>query len=400
MAAVAEGLRLLLVADVSAEQVLGGAERMLNAHLRALLEAGHTVTLLTRQPDPDAPLRIALPCGIDEHRLPYDGDRGLRGFMQLRRAAGAWWRLRASHFDLVVAEQPFVAAALVAAGCRLPRLQVCHSLACEEYAGRYGLDGGLRARLAAAAMLWLERWIYRTADRVLALSVFTRERLRRMVGVAPEQVVIAPAGVSLPRRVRAAQRQAWRAQLGWEGPVVVTLRNLVPRTGVDLLVQTAAILRRSHPALRWCVIGAGPLQQPLRHLAGMLAVEEQIEWCGYLDEEQVAMRMAAADLFLLPTRSLEGFGLVTLEAAGFGLPVVATPVDANLEVVPELDDNRLAEAATPQALARAVGEALAAQQDEEYEARATRIRDQAQQRFPWQAHDAALLRAIAQIAAG
>ncbi|MDQ7058467.1 MAG: hypothetical protein Q9N62_08520 [Ghiorsea sp.] len=44
--------RILMVADVSAETVLGGAERMLHHHLRALVDAGHEVTVLTRQPEP------------------------------------------------------------------------------------------------------------------------------------------------------------------------------------------------------------------------------------------------------------------------------------------------------------------------------------------------------------
>ncbi len=391
-------LRVLMVADVSAERVLGGAERMLLAHLRALQEAGRGVTLLTRQPEPDAPLRIRLENGMDEHRLPYGGDRGPGGFLQLRRAAREWWQLRASHFDVVVAQQPFVMAALRSAGCRLPRLQVCHSLACEEYAGRHGLDWGMRARTVAWAMQRLERGIYRSADRVLAMSVFTRERLRRLLGVLPERILVAPAGVTLPRRVSEEQRAAWRDALGWRGPVVVTLRNLVPRTGVDLLVQCAAMLRHTHPDLRWCVIGDGALAEPLRGLCAMLQVEDRVAWCGYLDEDEVAKRLAAADLFMLPTRALEGFGLVTLEAAGHGLPVVATPVDANIEVVPAITGNRLATEATPAALAQATAEALAALSEHDGDdVRRQNIRQQVQSVFPWSTHDRALVEAVSSL---
>ncbi len=394
-----DSLRVLLVADVSAERVLGGAERMLVEHLRALVAGGHQVTLLTRQPHPDAAERITLAHGVSEHRLRFDGDRGLSGLRQLREQAKAWWRLRSENFDVVVAEQPFVMSALQAAGCALPRLQVCHSLASEEFATRHGLDWGPKPRLAAAAMRRLEGRVYRSADRVLALSCFTRERLRRVVGVLPRRIVVAPGGVSLPRKVGDDERARWREELGWQGPVVVTLRNLVPRTGVDLLVQCAAILRHSHPTLRWCVIGDGELAAPLCHLCGMLQVTPLIEWCGYLDEAEVARRMAAADLFMLPTRALEGFGLVTIEAASFGLPVVATPVDANVEVVPKIAANRLAEAATPQALAAATAQLLAEIPDD-LDGYRRQIRQQVAAAFGWERHDAALLTAVAAVAQG
>jgi len=386
-------LRVLLVADVSAEKVLGGAERMLVEHLRALVDGGHVVTLLTRQPTPDATLRIALGNGVDEHRLPFNGDRGLLGLHQLRQQARLWWQLRSTNFDVVVAEQPFVMSALRAAGCKLPRLQVCHSLACEEYATRHGLDWGLKAHAVTAAMRQLECALYRSADRVLALSCFTCERLRRVIGVSAQQVMIAPAGVSLPRRASEMQRTQWREEFGWRGPVVMTLRNLVPRTGVDLLVQSAAILRHTHPDLRWCVVGDGELREPLHHLCGMLQVEDLITWSGYLNEEEVARRMQAADLFMLPTRALEGFGLVTVEAASHGLPVVATPVDANVEVVAALDANYLAQAATPQALARATAELLAAMPDDLITYR-QHIRQQVSEVYSWEKHDNTLLQTV------
>ncbi|MDQ6963453.1 MAG: glycosyltransferase family 4 protein, partial [Mariprofundales bacterium] len=246
------------------------------------------------------------------------------------------------------------------------------------------------------AMRQLEGGVYRSARRVLALSCFTRERLRRVVGVAPERIAVVPGGVSLPPLMDSEQRAVVRQQLGWRGAVVVTLRNLVPRTGVDLLVQSAAILRHSHPDLRWCVIGDGELGRPLRDLSALLHVDHLLEWCGYLDEEDVRQRMQAADLFMLPTRSLEGFGLVTVEAASHGLPVVATPVDANIEVVPSIDGNYLAAAATPQALVQATVELLADTPDD-LTAYRHHIRQQVVDIYSWERHDAALLQMVAQL---
>lgn len=383
-------VRVLLVADVSAEAVHGGAERMLVNHMRAIREAGHTPTLLTRQPRADAPLQHDLGEGEIEHRLPFDGNRGIGGLRQLLRGAKAWWPRYREQFDLVVAEQPFTMWALHRAGCRLPRLQVCHSFAHEEYATRHGLDWNLRHQLAASAMRRLEGGVYRSSRSLLVLSGHMQKRLGEVFQIDPARVTVAHGGVGMPPEMGVEDRRCAREEMGWCGPVVVTLRNLVPRTGVDMLVQAAAMLRHEFPALRWCVIGTGPLLQPLRKLAAELDMADRIEFTGYLEEHEVTRRMQAADLFMLPTRSLEGFGLVTPEANACGLPVVATPVGANPEVAGATPYNRLASAISPEALAEAAAGVLREAAD--HAVRQESLRRHVADRFDWSQHDEAFIR--------
>lgn len=383
--------RVLVVADVSAEQVLGGAERVLTHHLRALQQAGHHVELLTRQPSADAPLSATVCGSIREHRLPYHGHRGWQGLNQLRSEASVWWSKHGDDFDVVVAEQPFTIWALLKAGCRLPRLQVCHSFAFEEYAMRHGHGGGLTHRLAAMAMKRLERKVYHSANELLVLSMFMRKRLRSFFDIPDNMTTIVPGGVSvLPQPEQA--RDEVRRRLGWDGPMVVTLRNLVPRTGVDLLVEAAGRMSWINPELRWCVIGEGALMPQLQAQATALGVSRRIEFTGYLNEQEVAERLFAADIFMLPTRDLEGFGLVTLEANACGLPVIATPVAANREVVPSLPYNRLASAVSAEALADAVASML---EDGilDDEARQS-LRKAVDAKYSWRHHDAAFVKAV------
>ncbi|MDT8375493.1 MAG: glycosyltransferase [Mariprofundaceae bacterium] len=383
--------RILLVTDVSAEVVHGGAERMLIHHIRALLQAGKKVTVLTRQPEPDAPVKITLENGVVEYRLPYAGDRGPVGLKQLKRGAAVWWQEHSDRFDAVVAEQPFTIWALLQAGCGLPRLQVCHSFAFEEYTTRHGRSGGLRHRLVAAAMRRLERKVYRSADGFLVLSRFMQERLSGFFRVNRDLIALAPGGVDIPDSCSSEQRDKLRASLQWEGPVVVTLRNLVPRTGVDLLVAAAGLLKNEMPQLRWCVIGRGALLDDLRAQAEALGVSDRVEFAGYLSEAEVRKRLCAADLFMLPTRELEGFGLVTLEANACGLPVVATPVTANKEVVPSLPCNRLADAVSADALTAAVREMLQIKFDQASRQALSRA---VEAKYAWHHHDTAFVRAV------
>jgi len=388
-------VRVLLVADVSAEKLLGGAERMLMRHVRALAEMGD-LTVLTRQPERDAPLKVEVATGVTEYRLPFSGNRGIGGMWQLMWGAKRWWRRHQDEFDIVVAEQPFVIWALWQAGCRLPRLQVCYAFAFEEYATRYGLDWSPRHGLAMAAMRRLEGSLYVSANRLLVLSDYSKRRLHECFSDASCPVDIAYGGVDAPSSVSRKARDMARKQLGWQGPVVVTLRNLVPRTGVDMLVQAAAMLRHTMPDLRWCVMGAGALLEPLKWLAEQLDVVDRIEFTGYLPEDEVALRMRAADAFMLPTRSLEGFGLVTVEANANGLPVVATPAGANSEVAGSTSDNILADAITPEALAEATR--LLFDRHEDHMKRAGRLHAHVNEHFDWQLHDRAFIDAVKALA--
>ncbi len=389
-------MNILVVSDVSAEQVHGGAERMLVHHIRALRDSGYGVTVLTRQPDPDAALTMKLDGRVVEHRLLYTGDRGTAGLQQLKKGAAVWWHKYAGRFDAVVAEQPFIMWALLKAGCNLPRLQVCHSFAFEEYATRYGKKGGFKHRLAGFAMRRLERKVYRSADRFLVLSHFMQKRLSDFFQIDKNLITIASGGVDVPEIAVFERRDELRHALQWDGPVVITLRNLVERTGVDLLVKAAAILKEEMPELRWCVIGRGELLQPLQELASQLEVADRVEFTGYLAEEAVQQRLIAADLFMLPTRDLEGFGLVTLEANACGLPVVATPVTANKEVVPSLPFNRLADAVSAEALANTVRVLFKEAQSDDLSRylRRHELRHAVEKKYAWQHHDVDFLQVV------
>ena len=385
-------MKVLVVSDVSAETVLGGAERMLTNHIRALHKAGHQVTVLTRQPNEHAPLEIRLTGDIQEYRLPYHGDRGISGLLQLSREAEQWWICHSSQFDAVVSEQPFVIWALQKAGCDLPRLQVCYSFAFEEYLTRHAGRWNLIDRIAAFAMRRLEKNVYQSAGKLLVLSRYTERRMEEAFGLMSDRIVVSSGGVEMPE-LPSASRSDVRESFSWKGPVVMTLRNLVPRTGVDLLIEAAHLLKEDFPALQWCVIGQGALLQKLREQAVELEVSDRIEFTGYLPEEEVKKRMYAADLFMLPTRDLEGFGLVTLEANSCGLPVVATPVTANREVVPSLPLNLLSDDVSGEALARAVHEMLDEKKGEDEQSRLA-LQKAVESQYAWHHHDDAFVQSV------
>jgi len=387
--------RVLMVADVSAESVHGGAERMLHHHLRALVDAGYEVTMLTRQPSPDAEVCIALSqFGIQEFRFPFSGDKGYKGLKELKSAAKQWWKHHQDEFDVVVSEQPFVMWALLEAGCKLPRLQVCHSLACEEYETRHALNMTWKHKLVIQAMRKLEAQVYRSAQQVMVLSQYTQDKLKTFFAVR-NHTSINPGAAELYQGLTLSARDVVRQDLHWDKPVVSTLRNLVPRTGVDLMIQVAAIVKHQGKDVRFVVMGDGALRDSLQKLAEALDVLDMVEFTGFLAEEDVQKRLLASDVFMVPTRGLEGFGLVTLEANAWGTPVLATPISANKELVPSIMHNQLSANASPLALAEKLMWML---DNPLSDGQRQRTADDAMKQYNWAKHDVNFLEQVKTLA--
>lgn len=386
---------VLIVADVSSASVHGGAERMLHHHIRALVAAGKAVTVLTRQTKPDDALYAEIEhLAVGEHRLPFSGHKGYQGLKQLKAEAKVWWKIHQHKFDVVVAEQPFVMWALLQAGCDLPRLQVCFSFAFEEYETRYGLFMTWKHKAAIAAMRRLEAKIYKSADKLMGLSQFTQDRLEDFFHVAPEHCVVNPAAAEVGDAFEAEKRAQYRQSLGWTTPVITTLRNLVPRTGVDLLIQVAAIVKAKRADVRFVVMGDGVLRASMQKMAEDLDVADVVEFTGFLAEQTVQECLIASDIFMVPTRGLEGFGLVTLEANVCGTPVLATPISANKELVPTVIHNQLAANASPLALAEKL---LWMLDNPIAEAQRKQLQDDAMAKYNWPAHDQLFVQLVDQL---
>jgi glycosyltransferase involved in cell wall biosynthesis len=163
-----------------------------------------------------------------------------------------------------------------------------------------------------------------------------------------------PLGVTVARFADGLGRDAARARLGLEGPTVLCVRRLVARMGLDLLVTAFATVLDRHPGAVLAIAGRGYQRGALERRVRQLGIAPAVRFLGFVPDEELPLWFRAADLFVLPSVSLEGFGMVTLEALAAGTPVLATPIGASPEVLGPLGDRHLAAAATAGALASAV----------------------------------------------
>ncbi|WP_353648547.1 glycosyltransferase [Nakamurella sp. A5-74] len=158
--------------------------------------------------------------------------------------------------------------------------------------------------------------LFAGARGLIAVSEFVREQLLAL-GAPAEKIRVLPIGIPLAGSP-AAQRP--------EHPVVTYVGRLIERKGADHLLQAVDLLPeplRSGTRVR--IVGFGPLEPRLRELATSTGL--QVEFLGRRTPAEVAADLASSTVFSGPSRSIgdeaEGFGLVYLEAAAAGLPVVA-----------------------------------------------------------------------------
>ena len=177
----------------------------------------------------------------------------------------------------------------------------------------------------------------RSAARVIAVSAATADKARE-VGVPADRITVLRLGVEQPcaglmSRPKARMAVRRRLALAEDQVVLLSLGRLVRRKGVRWF--TEFVLPQLGEHIHYVVAGEGPEEQPIRATAAAVGVTARLHLLGPVADDVREELLTGADLFLQPNipvpGDIEGFGLVTVEAAMRGTPVVA----AKLEGIPD-----------------------------------------------------------------
>ncbi|WP_377807373.1 glycosyltransferase family 4 protein [Azospirillum sp. A29] len=214
--------------------------------------------------------------------------------------------------------------------------------------------------LAVRLKFMVERLVYHRAARFIVLSRSFATVLAERYGVPPERIHRVPGGVDADRYDLPDSRQRARARLGWPPgrPTVLTVRRLVKRMGLTALVDSMAELRRRVPDVLLVVAGRGPEAAALQDRIGALGLEENVRLLGFVPDAHLPLAYRAADLCVMPSQALEGFGLTALESLAAGTPVMVTPVGGLPEVVEGLDGDLVLAGTDARSIGIGLAEAL------------------------------------------
>lgn len=174
-------------------------------------------------------------------------------------------------------------------------------------------------------------------DQVQTVSDAVRDETIRADRINPKKVVTIANGIEIGRIADAPADAAVRRALGLEGasPVIVTIGHIRRVKGYDVLLRTAAEVRRVHSNALFLMVGSvqeEDCERELREMIRQLDLQRTVRFVGKMANEEVWSVLKSADVFCQPSRS-EGMSNALLEAMACELPCVATAVGGTPEVL-------------------------------------------------------------------
>ncbi len=210
---------------------------------------------------------------------------------------------------------------------------------------------------------WIEHQVYQRCDRFITLSHAFASILHQQYDVPAEKIQVIPGGVDIQRFQPNLSRQAARAQLNWhpDRPTLFTPRRLVQRMGLDKLLTALVQVKAQVPDVWLAIAGKGPQRPDLERQVADLGLADHVQFLGFMPDDQLPIAYQAADLCVVPSQALEGFGLILLESLACGTPVLCTPVGGMPEIVAPFSPQLVTSSPEPADLATRLSEALLGQ---------------------------------------
>ena len=164
------------------------------------------------------------------------------------------------------------------------------------------------------------------ADRILAVSHYTRERLLQQLEIDPNRVVVLPNTFDADR-FRIADKPTHllqRYQLTPNQPIILTVNRLAAGEefhSYDQILAALPYIRKTLPKVHYLIVGKGDDRPRLERLIDRLQLQDCVTLVGFVSDAELPDYYNLCDLFAMPSK-LEGFGIVYLEAMASGKPAV------------------------------------------------------------------------------
>ncbi|AFY85786.1 glycosyltransferase family 4 protein [Chroococcidiopsis thermalis] len=206
----------------------------------------------------------------------------------------------------------------------------------------------------------VEKTVYRRCDRFIVLSRAFGEILHQTYQVPWHKINTIPGGVDLQRFQPNLSRQQARTHLNFpsERLILFAPRRLVHRMGLDKLLLALAQIKPKIPDVWLAIAGKGPLKPVLEQQVAEMELQEHVKFLGFLPDEQLPIAYQAADLCVMPSQSLEGFGLTVLESLACGTPVLCTPIGGMPEILAPFSPELITDTSEATAIAWRLAELL------------------------------------------
>lgn len=356
-------MKILMISDLFFP-VDGGVPVVVGELSKRLVQRGHQVMVATYKFDKSWKDEEIID-GIEIFRTPLKWKRFvpfyLSGVVNMRNLARRI--MEKENFDLVNIHLSLSGwgALGVDKVKRLPLVFTFQGNWAKEYlAEAKGLKKGLGICLIEGKLMkYLQKECLKRVGLIAVASNYTQGEVKGLLPeIADKKIKVVPLGVDLNKfKVQSSKfKTDFRGKIDVpkEKFLILTIRRLFKRMGLENLVEAIDIVRKEYPEVFLIIGGRGHLRESLKFKIQNSKLEEFVRLEGFIPEEEKANYLAATDLYVLPTVLLEGFGLTTLEALACGTPVLGTPTGATPEVLGSFDPNFVLQGTAPEDIARGI----------------------------------------------
>ncbi len=303
------------------------------AYPRAVIAVSHPVS------------ERAWPLSLEQPRPKHEGDVEPTEFLtaepyvgNLHEASERYARLvvalldslppEETRFDVIHAHDWLTFPAAIAASALLDRPWIAH-----VHSTEFDRSGGSPAN---AIIQQIERRGMQAADRVVTVSQRARDVCVEQYQIEGDRIDVLYNGVGT-RDESERSPNALSTHIMGDGPnpadpIVLFLGRVTAQKGPEFFLDAAAKVLQRRPRVRFVLAGSGDLEGPLADQARRLGIEKQVFFTGFLRGGDVDRALRLADCFVMPSVS-EPFGLVALEAAQRGVPVIVSRQSGAAEVL-------------------------------------------------------------------
>jgi glycosyltransferase involved in cell wall biosynthesis len=338
-------MHVCMLTDYFLPHVLGGTERAVYELGRQLVRKGCEVSVVTLNTN-----RVethSLIEGMRIHRLPAISITKLIGAQLTLSPMSFFWVHRlvnSVHPDIIHAHNLYFQLTMIAPFIRglehVPLVTTLH-LPKMTY-NRILLDSLIRGYEDSVGDL-----IVKSSDRLIAVSQSVMKYAIEDLNVPPSKITFIPNGVAIDNCLLNDQKPS--------NPIVTYIGRLIENKGPQYLVEAGLEILSNHPDADNYIIGDGPLRKRLVQQVASLKLEDRIHILGSVPD--VLPILQKTSVFVRPSLT-EGMSLAILEAMTCGLPVVASNIGGNTEVVKNGVNGYLVPPADAKALAEVVGSLL------------------------------------------
>lgn len=222
----------------------------------------------------------------------------------------------------------------------LKQLAIFHGPWSKEAKSKYNSKNQLlKAKTIPNIMNLIEKLYVHDNKNYIFLSNYMREQLNLIKRLDNKNTHIIPGGVRLENYKRSYNKSEAKVKLGIDSNcfVIFIMRRLEQRMGIDNAIEAIDKLPQEVRENVMLIIGGkGGYEKKLKEKAEKSNIN--YKFLGFIPDSEVNLTFCAADLFLVPSIDLEGFGLVNLESLAIGVPVLATP-QGGMKELNEMFDN-------------------------------------------------------------